>query len=82
MKNVVRFRFWLEMVMASCSAVLTLITFVWKDWIEIVFGFDPDNDTGSMEWIICSVLLIAAVTLFVLARYEWRRTQKEEYQYE
>lgn len=54
MKNASAFRFRLEMVM--CSAVLTLITLVWKDWIEIAFGVDLDNGTGSMEWIICSVL--------------------------
>jgi hypothetical protein len=82
MKNALGFRFWLEMGMGSCTAVLLLVTLVWKDWIEIVFGLDPDNGSGSMEWFIAGVLLVAAITLFVLARHEWRRTQKEEYQYE
>lgn len=82
MKKTLRLRFWLETVMAGCSAVLTVITIVWRDWLETVFGLNLDNNTGAMEWFICSVLLIVAVTLFVLARYEWRRTQKEGLQYE
>jgi hypothetical protein len=82
MKNVVRFRFWLEMALALSSAVLTLVTLVWNEWIEIVFGLDPDHGTGATEWLICSLLLVAAMTLFVLARCEWRRMQQEGYQYE
>jgi hypothetical protein len=74
-----RFRFWLEMTAGSCSAVLVLITLVWKDWIEKGFGVDLDDDTGSLERLICTVLLTAAVALFVTARCEWRRIQKSEY---
>jgi hypothetical protein len=55
---------------------------VWNDWIELAFGLDPDNRSGWMEWFMAGVLLVATITLSILARCEWRRTQKEEYQYE
>jgi hypothetical protein len=52
-----------------------VITLVQRDWIETVFGIDPDNHSGALEWLIIGGLLIVTITLFTLASYEWRRAR-------
>ena len=70
-----RRRFWLETGIAIVTGILFVITLVRNDWIEIVFGVDPDNRNGSLEWLIVGVLLAVTITLFILASYEWRRAR-------
>jgi hypothetical protein len=65
--------FWIEAILAAASALLLVLTLVWEDWIEIVFGVDPDNHSGSLEWLIVIVCLCIAVVFSLLARQEWRR---------
>lgn len=67
-----RFRFWLESVLATITSVLFVFTLVWRDWIERIFNIDLDNHNGSIEWLIVGALFIVTVSLFYLARYEWR----------
>ncbi|MEU4195422.1 hypothetical protein AB0E69_26210 [Kribbella sp. NPDC026611] len=57
------------------SAVLGGITLIWQEWIEFVFGVDPDRGDGSLEWVIVAVLAVVAVGSGLVARWEWRRTQ-------
>lgn len=73
MKRNVRIRFWVEAALATFSGVFFLLTLLWKDWIEIVFGVDPDHHSGSLEWLIVSVALLATIAFAVLARLDWRR---------
>jgi len=75
MRNTLRRRFWFETGMAIVTGVLFVITLVRNDWIEIVFRVDPDNNNGTLEWLIVGVLLVVTITLFILASYEWRRTR-------
>jgi hypothetical protein len=75
MRNALRRRFWLEAGMATVTSILFVITLVQRDWIEIVFGADPDNRNGTLEWLIVGVLLLVTITLFTLASYEWRRAR-------
>jgi hypothetical protein len=75
MRNALRRRFWLETAMAIVTGILFVITLVRNDWIEIVFGVDPDNNNGTLEWLIVGVLLAVTITLFILASYEWRRAR-------
>ena len=75
MRNALRRRFWIEAGTATVTSVLFLITLVQGDWIEIVFGVDPDNRNGTLEWLIVGVLLVVTITLFTLASYEWRRAR-------
>jgi hypothetical protein len=53
--------------------VLFLLTIVRRDWIEVLFGVDPDRHSGSLEWWMISSLLAVTVVLFSLAAFEWRR---------
>jgi hypothetical protein len=73
MVNYLRVRFWLEVVTGGAAAALGLVTLVWRDWIEAVFGTDPDQNRGTLEWLIVAVLLAVAVALGGLARADWKR---------
>ena len=73
MKRNVRIRFWAETALAGFSGVFFLLTLLWKDWIEIIFGVDPDHHSGSLEWLIVAVALVATIAFAVLARLDWRR---------
>jgi hypothetical protein len=68
-----RRRFWIEAGSAGMSALALVLTVVWPDWIELVFGIDPDHHSGSAEWLIVAVCALFTVTFSVLARLEWRR---------
>ena len=71
-----RRRFWSEVTAFFASLVLFSLTLVWRDWIEVVFGFDPDAHSGTTEWLVVVVCAVVTVTSLVLARCEWRRAAR------
>lgn len=73
MKDGLRRRFWPEMVLGIVTAILTVVTLIQRNWIEVLFGVDPDQGNGTMEWFIVAGLAVATVALFALATHEWRR---------
>jgi DMSO/TMAO reductase YedYZ heme-binding membrane subunit len=75
MPSGLRYRFWLESILGSIAGVVAVVTLFWRDWIEAVFGVDPDKGNGSAEWLVVLILLILTVALAVGARLEWRRAQ-------
>ncbi|HYK84290.1 MAG TPA: hypothetical protein VEV19_02920 [Ktedonobacteraceae bacterium] len=75
MRNALKWYFWLETGMAVATAILFAITLVWRSWIEIVFNIDPDNRSGTLEWLIVGTLLMVTLVLFTMAGYEWRRAR-------
>jgi undecaprenyl pyrophosphate phosphatase UppP len=78
MPSGLRYRFWLESAFATVTGVLAVVTIFWHDWIEAVFGVDPDKGNGSAEWLVVLILLVMTVALVVGARLEWRRAQLAE----
>ena len=68
-------RFYLESVLAALSTGLFVLTLISPDWIEIVFGIEPDEGNGSLEWLTVAVLFVLSVALITLARRDWRRAQ-------
>lgn len=68
----VRLRFWVEAGCGAATGVLAVVTLFWSDWIEAVFGVDPDHGNGSFEWLVVAVLAVITVFLTVVARVEWR----------
>jgi hypothetical protein len=56
-----------------------VLTLVEREWIELVFGVEPDRGDGSLEWTIVAVLLVATIVFAWLARAEWRRTPVREH---
>jgi hypothetical protein len=65
--------FWSEAILATLAGCLGLLTLVWPDWIEGVFGADPDHGDGSVEWLVVAVCLALALTCSALARRRWLR---------
>jgi hypothetical protein len=71
----VRLRFWVEAAFAGLAGALGLLTLITREWIEAVFGVDPDGGSGSLEWGLVVVLLLAALVVGAAARAEWRHVQ-------
>jgi hypothetical protein len=68
-----RKRFYMEAALAAATFVLTVVTLINQEWIEAVFGVDPDHGNGSLEWIMVGVLAVATVVFGLLAFSERRR---------
>ncbi len=62
----------LEICLAALSAVLFLVTIAWPEWIEEVFGVDPDHGDGSLELLILGVTAVCAIVASLRARSDWR----------
>jgi hypothetical protein len=78
MPQKVRRRFWLELVSGSITGCFAVVTLLWYDWIETVFGVDPDRGNGSMEWLVFAIFAFVTLILALGARLEWRRAQVAE----
>ena len=77
MKTRLPLRFWIESAFGLASAVLLAMTWVWPDWIERLFGLEPDAGDGSAEWGWAVAFAIATLVLFVDAGRAWRRAARE-----
>ena len=78
MKRVeVRRRFWVEIVAFAIAVTLAIMTLVWREWIEIIFGVDPDQGSGSLEVVITLVAAAVALLVALVARSEWRRAARQ-----
>ena len=69
----IRTRFWIEVALALLTATMCGATLVSREWIEVLFGVDPDGGSGLLEWAIVAILLLATVTFGTIARTEWKR---------
>jgi hypothetical protein len=78
MTRTLRIRFWIEAALGLLTAGLFVLTLITREWIELLFGIDPDGGDGSLEWAIVAVLLVATVAFVWLARVEWRRAASQE----
>ena len=68
-----RRRYWIEVGLGTLSGILFVLTLMVPDWIEAVVRVDPDQHSGSLEWVIVAVLAVTTVVSSLLARREWRR---------
>jgi hypothetical protein len=62
-----------EAVSATVVGGCAILTAAWPDWIETLFGVDPDNHSGTVEWGVVLALAIIAAALGAVARIEWLR---------
>ena len=67
--------FWMESVLGLLTGSLFVVTLAWKDWIELAFKVDPDQFSGSFEWMLVGVSGLLTIGFVLLARYEWRRAR-------
>jgi hypothetical protein len=70
-----RTRFWVEAGLAVLTGALFVLTLFWHDWLE-AFGWDPDNHSGTLEWLIVAGLLVLCLVFSLSARVEWRRRHR------
>jgi hypothetical protein len=63
----------IDTALGLASVFLALLTVAAKDWIEIVFGVDPDAGSGVLEWVIVAACFAAAVKFGAQARSGFRR---------
>ena len=68
-----RTRFWLEAGAAATTAFLAVLTLITREWIEAVFGVDPDRHSGSLEWTMVAAFFLLTLLFGALARAEARR---------
>jgi len=55
------------------TGVMGVVTIFWRNWIEIIFNWDPDHGNGSLEWLIIVGLLVLCVAFYSISRLEVRR---------
>lgn len=72
MRNGTRARAWLATVFAVVGLGLCALTLVWSEWIELLFGVDPDAGSGALELLVAGAFLVASVLLAGQARRDWR----------
>ena len=68
-----RIRFWIEVALAVVAAGLGILTLITREWIELLFGIDPDRGSGALEWAIVAALFVASLALALIARWDRRR---------
>jgi hypothetical protein len=74
----VRWRLWLEAALAAGAGVMGVLTLFWHDWIEALFGVDPDHGNGSLEWIVAFALLAIALGFSLALRRGLRHPEASE----
>lgn len=76
MRRDIRGRLWIEAATAIAGTALLLLTLVEPQWIERIFGVDPDAGSGALELAISVGLLLVAVISWLLAAKEWRSARQ------
>ena len=71
-----RTRLYVEVVLASSSAILLALTLVYPNWIERIFDVDPDAGSGELEWVIALGALVSTLVFGIAARREWRLVRR------
>lgn len=61
--------------MALVTGMLAILTLISQEWIELLFGVDPDRGSGALEWAIVVACLMATVLLSVLAQSDLRKAR-------
>jgi len=69
----VRARFWIEVVCGTAGLFLLALTLVSHEWIELIFGVDPDGGSGAVEVALPLALLAIVAASSRMAIHEWRR---------
>jgi hypothetical protein len=69
-------RLFLETAFAVIFAAIFVTTVLWPDWIELVFGADPDQGSGEAEWAVVVASGALSVIAIFVARVEWNQQHR------
>nr|WP_315267371.1 hypothetical protein [Microbacterium lemovicicum] len=50
-----------QFALAALFLAVAVVTVIEPEWIEVVFGIDPDRGSGALEWVIVLALGVLAV---------------------
>ena len=64
-----------ESGLAAAVSLLAGFTALHHDWIEVVFGVDPDSGSGLIEWALVAVSAVISVTFAAVAYRKWNRAR-------
>jgi uncharacterized membrane protein YcjF (UPF0283 family) len=56
-------RSWIEIALGLVCLLVLAMTAAWPDWIELIFGVEPDGGSGALEWGLVIVLAVAGSVL-------------------
>lgn len=70
-----RQRFWVESGLAAAAGLLLALTAAVPNWIERIFGVEPDAGGGELEWGLAIGLAVVLLASAMMARHEWRRAE-------
>ena len=59
-----------ELSLAGVSGILAVVTIFWRDWIEVISGWDPDHHNGTAEVFIIAGLAALSLLLGGVARWQ------------
>jgi hypothetical protein len=68
-------RRWFSGALAVISAALLMLTLIWPQWIEGIFGVEPDSGDGSFELMVVLGLAALAVASSAEVIVGWRRAR-------
>jgi hypothetical protein len=68
-------RRWFSGALAVISAALLMLTLTWPQWIEGIFGVEPDSGDGSFELMVVLGLAALAVASSAEVIAGWRRAR-------
>ena len=61
----------IESSLAVVTAAAAVLTFAWPEWIEAIFGVNPDGGSGALEWAFVVASALGSLTFGLLARADW-----------
>jgi len=72
-----RRRFWIEAALAGITGCLFVLTLLFQEWIEVVFGVEPDGGSGTIEWLASCGFLLVTIATIIVARVEYSPLSRE-----
>jgi hypothetical protein len=61
-----------ESLLAALSASALVLTSLWPQWIEGLFGLHPDSGSGETEWGLSIGLAVVTIVFVARAGQAWR----------
>jgi hypothetical protein len=70
--SISRIRILVEVFAAVAAIGFLLASLIVPDWIELAFGFAPDEGDGSIEWGLSAIAVATFLVSAWLAGRAWR----------